>query len=104
MSTSTTSIDRYSVFYNSSTSGPAINLWKNNVNNSIASLNFWSNGSVLPKDFTRPDGIVVLYYHLEDFANIIDLLRNEKPIFLFQDNIGYHIITSTFEPVGEGEK
>ena len=103
MPTSTTNIDRYSINYYSNTSVPLISLWKNGVNRNIASLAFRPNGSVLPSDFSR-DGTAYLFFHLEDFANIIDLLRNEKPMFLFYDETAYSIITSTSESVGEGEK
>ena len=102
MSASTTQIDRYTVWYRSNKSIPTISLWKDNVNKNIASLSFRPNGSVLPNDSSY-DGTAFLFFHLEDFANIIDLLRNEKPIFLWWDGTQYTITTSN-EPVGEGEK
>ena len=101
--TTTTSIDRYSVEYKySNASNPTISLWKNGVNRNIASLSFRPNGSVLPQNYSTL-GTAFLFFHLEDFANIIDLLRNENPVFLFLDGTTYSIITSTSEPVGEGE-
>ena len=47
-----------------------------------------------------------LYFHFEDFTNIVDLLRNEKPMKLYYptpgDSFGPYIGTEN-EPVGEGE-
>ncbi|HET7208310.1 MAG TPA: hypothetical protein VFI95_17170 [Terriglobales bacterium] len=51
-------------------------------------------------------GQVNLYYHLEDFDHTIDLLRNEKPMFLLFSGSGAGFengIKTTAEPVGEGE-
>jgi|MudIll2142460700_1097286.scaffolds.fasta_scaffold2046343_2 hypothetical protein len=103
MPTSTTSIDRYSINYYSNTSTPTISLWKNGVNRNVASLAFLRKESALPRDYSR-DGTAFLFYRLEDYPNIVDLLRNEKPVFLFWDETAYSIITSTSESVGEGEK
>lgn len=45
-----------------------------------------------------------LYFKSDRFASFIDILRNEKPLFFYFDkdiNQGY--ITTSDEPVGEGE-
>lgn len=47
------------------------------------------------------------YYHHSQLQNIVDMLRNEKPIFVFfNDDNGYNNsrISTTHEPVGEGEE
>ena len=44
---------------------------------------------------------------LDDFHNVIDLLRNEKPIFLLFAGVGpgfENTITTQPEQVGEGER
>ena len=43
-------------------------------------------------------------YKYAQLANIIDLLRNEKPIrFFFADDTKASYLTTSDEPVGEGE-
>ncbi len=47
------------------------------------------------------------YYHHSQLQHLIDMLRNEKPIFVFFDNDnGFRNsrISTTDEPVGEGEE
>ncbi len=51
-------------------------------------------------------GQVNLYYHLEDYYNTIDLLRNEGPIYLLYSGSGSGFengIKTTPEVVGGGE-
>jgi hypothetical protein len=98
-----TKIDEYQVMYSANAFVPRI--WLKSNNQFIAQLTFKPNGSPLP-----PDGIyggsVNLYYHLDDFENVIDLLRNEKPTYLSYNGSGGQFengIMTTAEPVGEGE-
>ncbi len=52
----------------------------------IGQLVFHANGAALPADGlngTQPQ----LNYHLDDFQNCIDLLRNEKPVYLLYNGI-----------------
>lgn len=47
------------------------------------------------------------YYHHSQLDHLIDMLRNEKPIFVyFNDDNGFpnSRISTTDEPVGEGEQ
>jgi hypothetical protein len=67
-------------------------------------VNFMTNGCSLPKS-VKQNGLYFLYYHFSDMPIIVDMLRNEKPLYLiFQDdgNNTCRISTST-EIVGEGE-
>lgn len=50
-----------------------------------------------------PSGVYGLYYSYADFAPIIDMLRNEKPIYLIYNGAQNTRISTTAEPVGEGE-
>jgi hypothetical protein len=71
----------------------------------IGQLVFESNGSVLPQDGLLA-GLPNLFYHLEDFENVIDLLRNEKPVFLSFTGPGFsneNGINTSAEPIGETE-
>jgi hypothetical protein len=48
----------------------------------------------------------VFYYHHSQLDHLIDMLRNEKPIFVFFNNdngFANSRISTTDEPVGEGE-
>jgi hypothetical protein len=47
------------------------------------------------------------YYHHSQLQHLVDMLRNEKPIFVFFNNdSGFNNsrISTTDEPVGEGEE
>ncbi len=67
-------------------------------------LNFMTDGAPLPGPEKR-DGIFTYSFHFKDLPVIVDMLRNEKPVFLFyvaNDQSNCRISTS-MEPVGEGE-
>ncbi len=45
-----------------------------------------------------------IYYHGHRYSDVIDLLRNEKPLFFyFNYETKHSYITTSDEPVGEGE-
>jgi hypothetical protein len=99
----TTLIDQYEVLYSANKFIPRICL--KTAGKYIGNLFFQPNGSALPQD-TMSSGIAILFYHLEDFKNIIDLLRNEKPMYLLWNGSGpgfENAIKTCAEPVGEGE-
>jgi hypothetical protein len=70
-------IDEYEVMYSANVNAPRI--WLKSSNKYIGQLIFNANGSALPPDNTVNDQ-VYLFYHLDDYHNIIDLLRNEQPV------------------------
>jgi hypothetical protein len=51
-----------------------------------------------------PSGIYGLYYHYRDLPVIVDMLRNEKPVYLIYNGPDNTRISTTAEPVGEGEE
>ena len=100
----TTKIDEYEVMYSSNLFPPRI--WLKSAGKFIGQLVFKPNGTALPVD-AMVSGQVNLYYHLDDFDNIIDLLRNEKPMYLLWTGSGggnENGVKTTAEPVGEAEK
>ena len=104
----TTPISSYSVEYHSNPPSARIFLQAQlRVLTTIASLTFKPKGTHLPReDRTLVFGAVVpnLYFHLEDFQNIIDLLRNEKTVYLRYSHGGTNNgITTIAEPLGEAE-
>jgi hypothetical protein len=99
-----TLIDQYEVMYSSNTFVPRV--WLKSAGKFIGQLIFKPDGSALPPD-NMAGGQVNLYYHLEDFDNVVDLLRNEKPMYLLWTGTGpgnENGIKTTSEPVGEAEK
>jgi hypothetical protein len=99
-----TKIDSYEVMYSANTFVPRI--WLKAAGNYIGQLIFKPNGSALPPD-SSSGGQVNLWYHLDDYQNAIDLLRNEAPMYLLFSGTGggnENGIKTTEEAVGEGEK
>jgi len=80
-----TKIDAFDVMYSSNTFVPRIGL--KSAGNSIGQLLFKPDGSILPQD-GESGGQVSLYYHLEDFENVINLLRSEKTMHLIYSGSG----------------
>jgi hypothetical protein len=94
----------YVVVYSANTFNPRIFLMTGNKQG-IGQLVFFPDGTPLPLDFQRPNGQVDLHYHRQDFPNLIDILRNEHPLFLNFNGSGpgfENTITTTSEPIGEG--
>lgn len=50
-----------------------------------------------------PSGVYGLYYRHSDLPVIVDMLRNEKPVYLMYNGEQNSRISTTSEPVGEGE-
>lgn len=98
-----TKIDGYEVMYSANKFDPRI--WLKGGGKYIGQLIFKANGSVLLAD-NKLNGQVNLFYHLDDYQNIIDLLRNESPLYLLYSGSGggfENAIKTTQEMVGEGE-
>jgi hypothetical protein len=98
-----TKIDSYEVMYSANTFFPRI--WLKGGGKPLGQLIFKPNGTALPAD-NMSGGQVNLYYHLDDYRNAIDLLRNEKPLYLLYSGSGSGFengIKTTEEVAGEGE-
>ena len=71
----------------------------------IANARFYKNANDVPAHDTKaPSGFIACHYPPEQYSDVIDLLRNEGPIYLhFSDvhQMGY--FSTSREPVGEGE-
>ena len=78
-------IDSYDVFYSSNTFYPRIGLLSNQQ--PVGQLLFLPNGAALPDDLLQ-NGQPQLHYHLADFHNAIDLLRNEGDVYLLYAGSG----------------
>ena len=98
-----TRIDQYEVLYSSNSFSPRIGL--KNAGNYVGQMIFMPNGATLPAD-SIVNNQVQLHYHVDDFQNAIDLLRNEKPIYMYYNGSGGGFengIKTKAEKVGEGE-
>ncbi len=98
----TVKIDEYEVMYSSNKFPPRI--WLKSAGKYIGQLVFKPNGVTLSSD-ALAGSQYNLYYHLEDFQNCIDLLRNEKPMYLlWLGPTGENGIKTIAETVGENDK
>ena len=96
-----TPISEYVVMYSANVFPPRI--WLKHGGRYIGQLIFLEDGATLPGDQLVGDQ-VYLYYHFRHYANCIDLLRNEQPVFLlFNGNPRENGIKTLAEEVGEGE-
>jgi len=96
-------IDEYVVMYSANQFPPRI--WLKSGGRFVGQLVFRPNGAALPVDASA-GGQVTLQYHLDDFHNVLDVLRNEKPVYLLYSGSGGGFengIQTTPEPIGEGE-
>jgi hypothetical protein len=96
-------VDAYEVLYSANGFPPRIAL--KNAGNYIGQMIFLPNGAALPAD-TVVNKQAQLHYHLDDFQNAVDLLRNEKPIYMYYNGSGGGFengIRTMSEKVGEGE-
>lgn len=70
----------------------------------IGHINFRNSESIYKDSFSEPLNRVYMYKHINELLPVMDMLRNEKPIYLNWDqkiNVGF--ISTSKEPVGEGE-
>ncbi|HLG37836.1 MAG TPA: hypothetical protein VI338_06845 [Nitrososphaera sp.] len=98
-----TKITNYEVMYSANAFRPR--LWLKDSKQYVGQLISLSNGAALPQD-TMVNSQVQLHYHLDDFQNALDLLRNEKPLsLLYSGSCGglENGVKTTQEIVAEGE-
>ncbi len=51
-----------------------------------------------------PGGIPVAYYPVSRYADVVDMLRNESPVYLVYGNGDQVSITTASENIGDGER
>ncbi len=69
----------------------------------VANLIFKSSGALLPPSVAR-DGRIWAYFSRSFLPDIVDMLRNEKPVYFSYDAASNQALVDTLaEPVGEGE-
>ena len=71
----------------------------------VLQLTFHPDKKTLPENhYDKRNNLVYLSYPLSMYHNILDILRNEKPIyFRYTEELNIGFIRTGKEPVGEGE-
>ncbi|MCY7353194.1 MAG: hypothetical protein LH606_21470 [Cytophagaceae bacterium] len=98
-----TKITSYVIFYSANTFSPRI--WLKSEDKFVGQLTFMRHDDALPED-KLVNGQINLFYRLADFQNVMDMLRNEQPIYLSFNGSGggnENAILTGSEMVGEGE-
>lgn len=67
----------------------------------LAHINFNDSDMKFEND-SESDGIIKMNLPSTMFENIVDVLRNEKPVYI-QFVHGHGVLQTSLEPVGEGE-
>lgn len=67
----------------------------------LGKILFWKDFANAPHDTQGPDGEVYMFLPPWQYTAVIDLLRNEKPLYLSAGAVSF--LTTTEEPVGVGE-
>lgn len=80
---------------------------RNDSDGLIGAAYFHHNRATMPMaDTQKASGYISCHYLAEDYPQVLDLLRNEKPVYLeFEVRPGNMAnIRTSAEPVGEGEQ
>ncbi|RMG30851.1 MAG: hypothetical protein D6730_02025 [Bacteroidetes bacterium] len=71
-------------------------------NKMVGGIDFYSPPAELPSDTKEP--FIKMNMRIDRLFSVVDLLRNEKPIYLeWQEHLHHAYLSTTQEPVGEGE-
>lgn len=65
---------------------------------------FYNNDAPLQQAVKYSSGVIGLFYRYADLPVLIDMLRNEKPVYLIFDGGANSRISTSTEPIGEGER
>ena len=75
--------------------------------NSSIYITFYQEGVQLPENWSpivQGRQHVYVHCHYDAYPNMVDLLRNEKPVNVFyRDDFKFGYLTTSMEPVGENE-
>lgn len=98
-----TIVHKYSLSYVSTTRSvtAAINCF--DENKQVGTILFVRKGQTIPENSER-DGRISLFFEESHFANVVDILRNEKPVYLsLHPTLKIGGVGTDKEPVGEME-
>lgn len=76
------------------------------INGKTIHIHFLEEQNPLPLVQKNGENQFVLYYQYSDMSNIIDMLRNEGPVYFIHvpDGKNNSRLSTASEPVGEGEE
>ena len=98
-------IDRYLITSHSGVPTTQISILLYDDNNvRVGLIIYRPDDQELPENKITQDGMATLYKHASYASIDIDILRNEKPIFIqYNDTTKFGFINTSAEPVGEEE-
>ena len=100
----TIAVDRYTChFFSSRDEDDLLVYLYDQKSNVVAELHFVPPPHPLPLP-SVVNGRRRLYYRRSAFTEVLDILRNESPVYLHPREDGSVSISSAFEPVGDGER
>ena len=79
-----------------------IHLYSSN-NTLVGSVYFKADGTPLLPASQDTSGRIVLQYPLSQLASVVDVLRNESPLYIFYASPSVAYIATCQEAVGDGE-
>lgn len=99
------SFDSYKVSYLSRHNNFAVEIDCNDDKTLVGRLRFVDEGQYQFDNGPQPDGVLYIYYKLARFNDIMQILREEKPLLMYVDtDTGTGAVsTGPYEPVGEEE-
>jgi hypothetical protein len=70
----------------------------------MAAFVYFTTAAPLQVDFWHPIlGVMIMHCHYEQFAPMMEMLREERPIWVHPFGEGGHHISTMAEPIGESE-
>ena len=74
-------------------------------NTKLGNIRFYRNADdIQAHDTKAPSGFIACHYPAEQYPHVLDLLRNEHPVFFqFSDRHKTGYISTSSEPTGDGE-
>jgi len=102
MATIQTDFDSYKIWYNSGHPYEA-HIYVYKAGKYVGRIVFFKDGAAIPPNAGYPEPSI--HYPLSRFNDVVNILRQEKPLYLFLnlDNKIGHLATSELEPAGEEE-
>jgi len=100
-----TEVKKYHILFYGSPTGYQTNRVQialyDNKDKTVAYIRFNDPGMLFENDY-QSGGIIRMHLPSAMFQNVLDVLRNEKPVYIyFAQNRGF--LSTSKEPVGEGE-
>ena len=108
MANVTFQVETYQYYNWSSRSSGKTNLNLKGAGGETCSVSFVEDDAAnLPEAYEVAPNYYAFYYHHRQLPHLIDMLRYERPIFVYFDNeneFNNSRISTTDEPIGEGEE